>query len=380
MMLNFFTERTYLPAGLPHITMLYPFWGKNPEPQGDPNAGRFDRLADNGRQFLSLTSLKDADVAILPFGWEHRAFSKEGIVLAEQLGQHAQAAGKPMALFFSSDSMKTLPNPHWLVFRTSLFRSRKSPNEFAMPAWSEDFVDRYLQGEGPVRRKRGKPVVGFCGFAPSRPMMLKRVALAARDYWRSRTTGADTRGRYVRAAAVRVLAESSRVETNFVLRDQFLGGALLPTGEPDWHVLAQSRKEYVENIRDSDYILCVRGAGNFSYRLYEALSCGRIPVFVDTDCLLPYHSAIAWKQHCVWVDHSELEQLPDKITQFHDALTDQQFIDLQRSCRDFWQTFLSPEGYFRNFYRHFQGAGEETRPTPSSERHADPKLRAFPKE
>lgn len=224
MMLKFFTDRAYLPAGLPHVTLLYPFWGTNPEPQGDPNTGRFDQLAERGRQFLSLTSLKDADVAILPFGWEHGAFSKEGIVLAEQLSQEAQAAGKPMALFFSSDSMKTLPNSRWLAFRTSVFRSRKSPNEFALPAWSEDFVDRYLQGESPVRPKRGKPVVGFCGFAPSRPMMLKRVALGVRDYWKAQSTGADTRGRYLRAAAVQVLEESSRVETNFVLRDRFLGG------------------------------------------------------------------------------------------------------------------------------------------------------------
>lgn len=352
--MNFFTDRAYLPEGLPHITMLYPFWGKNPESQGDPNTGRFDRFAENGRQFLSLTSLKDADVAILPFGWEHRVASKEGIVLAEALSQEAQAAGKPMALFFSSDSMKTVPNPHWLVFRTSLFRSHKAPNEFAMPAWSEDFIDRYFGGKVPVRHKRGKPVIGFCGFAPSRPTMLRLIARAVRDYWKSESTASDTGGQYVRAAAVRVLAENSLVETNFVHRDRFLGGALLPTGEPDWHALVQSRKEYVQNICGSDYVLCVRGAGNFSYRLYETLACGRIPVFVDTDCLLPYHSSIDWKQHCVWLDESDLGHLPLKVAQFHDSLTDRQFIDLQKSCREFWQKFLSPEGYFRNFYRHFE--------------------------
>lgn len=354
MNLNFFTDRAYLPEGLPHITMLYPFWGKNPEPQGDPNTGRFDRFADSGRQFLSLTSLRDADVVILPFGWEHRAASKEGIVLAEQLSQEAQAAGKPMALFFLSDSIRRVPNSHWLVFRTSLFRSRKASNEFAMPAWSEDFVDRYRGGKIPVRRKRGKPVVGFCGFAPSRPTMLRLVARAVRDCWRSEWTASDTCGRYVRAAAVQVLAESSLVETNFVLRDRFLGGALLPTGEPDWQALVQSRKEYVQNICNSDYVLCVRGAGNFSYRLYETLACGRIPVFVDTDCLLPYHSSIDWRQHCVWVDQSELGQLPLRVAQFHDSLTDRQFIELQKRCREFWQKFLSPEGYFRNFHRHLQ--------------------------
>ena len=32
----------------------------------------------------------------------------------------------------------------------------------------------------------------------------------------------------------------------------------------------------------SPYILCVRGAGNYSARFYEALALGRIPVLVNT--------------------------------------------------------------------------------------------------
>lgn len=355
MNLNIFTDRAYLPDGLPHITMLYPFWGKNPEPLGDPNTGRFDRFTESGRQFLSLTSFKDADVAIVPFSWEHGVGNKEAYALAERLSAEARAAGKPTAMFFWSDSIEPVPIAHGMVFRTSLHRSRKASNEFAMPAWSEDFVDRYFGGKVPVRHKKVTPSVGFCGYAPSRPQMLRRLASAVKDYWKPKWPEFDSDGRYVRAAAIRVLAASSRIEANFVLRDRFLGGALLPTGEPDWHALAQSRKEYVQNIRDSDYVLCVRGAGNFSYRLYETLACGRIPIFVDTDCLLPYHSSIAWKQHCVWVDQTDLDQLPEKIAQFHDALTDRQFIDLQRSCREFWQTFLSPEGYFKHFHRHLQG-------------------------
>lgn len=374
MTLNIFADRTYLPDGLPHITMLYPFWGKNPEPARDPNTGRFDRFAESGRHFLSLASLQDADVAIVPFSWEHCSSNKEATALLEQLCQDARAVGKPTALFFWSDSMESVPISHCMVFRTSLLRSRKTPNEFAMPAWSEDFVDRYLGGELVVRDKGARPTVGFCGYAPLRPRMLRRFARALKDRWMPRSVQPEDGGRYVRAEALQVLAQQSLVETNFVLRDGFLGGALSSTGQPDWNALLRSRKEYVQNICGSDYVLCVRGAGNFSYRLYETLACGRIPVFIDTDCLLPYHSSIAWREHCVWVDQRELGELPLKIAQFHDSLTNRQFRDLQKSCRDFWQTFLSPEGYFRNFYRHFQGDEEQPRPASSSKRHADPKV------
>jgi len=49
-----------------------------------------------------------------------------------------------------------------------------------------------------------------------------------------------------------------------------------------------------------------------SYRLYEALCCGRIPVFIDTDCVLPYDFMIDWKKYFVWVDQSELPLIAEK--------------------------------------------------------------------
>lgn len=65
----------------------------------------------------------------------------------------------------------------------------------------------------------------------------------------------------------------------------------------------------------SDYVLCARG-GDFSYRLYETLSYGRIPVFVDTDCVLPYDSEIKWKDYCVWVDEKEVNRIGERSRSF----------------------------------------------------------------
>jgi hypothetical protein len=116
------------------------------------------------------------------------------------------------------------------------------------------------------------------------------------------------------------------------------------------------REEYVRNMVESDYILCSRGAGNFSYRLYETLSCGRIPVFVDTDCVLPYDFVAPWREHLVWVDESELASLGDRVAAFHEALSDREFEDLQRSCRRLWDEYIAPEGFFTRFHEHLARA------------------------
>jgi hypothetical protein len=313
--------------------MLYPFWGKNPEDPADPDNGRFDRYAEAGSSLFELVPLDRADIAVFPAGW-----SESRAAAAERFVGTARAAGKPTAIFVSSDDHETVVRDGALVLQTSLFRSRRLPNEFAQPAWSKDFVPAHLGGRLPVRKKGRMPVVGFCGLAPRRRGLMARF----------RAHAAHTS---IRARALRLLREHEGVETNFVERERFYGGGIT-RGRLDPATMQRVRSEYVQNMAESDYILCSRGAGNYSYRLYETLSCGRIPVFVDTDCVLPYDFVAPWREHCVWVDESEIESVGDRVATFHERLGDQNFEELQRACRHFWEEYLAPEGFFRHFHEH----------------------------
>jgi hypothetical protein len=104
---------------------------------------------------------------------------------------------------------------------------------------------------------------------------------------------------------------------------------------------------------DSDYIVCMRGGGNFSVRFYETLSMGRIPVVVDTDCLLPYDDIIDYRRYTVWVGESEIRRAAREIAVFHASLSSNEFLELQKACRDLWRNYLSREGFWRNFHRCF---------------------------
>ncbi len=312
--------------------MLYPFWGPNREDPDDPNTGRFDRYAKVGTDFFELVPPESADVVVFPCAWTPALAPK-----AERVVVAAREAGKPTVVFVAGDEHRTIRDPI-LVFQTSLERSRRLPNEFAQPAWSEDFVAAHLGGELPLRPKGARPVVGFCGLAPSRRGLRGRL----------RAHAAHTS---IRARALRLLDEHPGVETNFVVRERFLGGALT-RGGLDVGTMRRVRVEFVQNMVESDYVLCARGAGNFSYRLYETLSCGRVPVFVDTDVVLPLDFEADWRSHCVWVDESELDSIGDRVAEFHEAIGDDEFVDLQRSCRRFWEHYVAPEGFFAYFHEH----------------------------
>jgi hypothetical protein len=338
-----------------HVIMLYPFWGGSEE-----EPGPFDRYARMGGSFFEMTSLEKADLAVLPAPWELVVQDRVARDLAFQFAEKARQVGKQTVIFFWSDSEEEVPIEDAIIFRTSFRRSRRKTNEFAMPAWHDDYVQKHLSGRLEIRQKRAKPVVGFCGLAAPLRLLFGRRLRSILN-WSANLIGPreKNRSRYrpnglaIRAQALRILSKSPGVKTNFIVRERFLGGAYQPNGKMDLALLQKVRLEFVRNMIESDYIVCARGGGNFSYRLYETLCCGRIPVFIDTDCVLPYDFATDWKKYCVWIDQGELPLIAKKVAEFHSNLSPQGFVSLQRECRTFWDRCLSPEGFFVNFHRHF---------------------------
>jgi hypothetical protein len=340
-----YADRAYLPDGVDPVELLYPFWDLPPEPLTEPMRGRFDEYARVGHELFELTGLAEADLALFPGKWEQAAGESRAIELATELASAGERYGKRVLVFFWSDSEEPVPVPNAVVLRTSLSRSGRRPGEFAMPSWSEDFVAAHLGGQLPLRRKAAEPVVGFCGKAP-RPPGGPRARFA--HSWR-RLAGRSPYAQYehIRAEALDALGSTRGLRTNVVLRDAFFH----KLGD-----LPRLRVEYVENMVASDYVLCVRGSGNFSYRLYETLSCGRIPVFVDTDCVLPYDWEIDWRHLCVWVDADDVKAIGRRVRAYHEALSAAEFEERQRECRAVWEQWISPTGFFGKLGLHLTAA------------------------
>jgi len=145
------------------------------------------------------------------------------------------------------------------------------------------------------------------------------------------------------------LSSSPLVYHNFIIRDE----SFFQKTKSDSALRKKQKYEFMQNMLNSDYTFCCRGSGNYSLRFYESLSCGRIPVFLNTDCVLPYDFEIDWKKYCVWIEENELPLIAEKVAEFHENLSPQEFVDLQYSCRKIWEKWISPEGFFANLYRHF---------------------------
>jgi len=92
----------------------------------------------------------------------------------------------------------------------------------------------------------------------------------------------------------------------------------------------QHMLEYREHLQANTYIICPRGIENYSYRMYEALNFGRVPVIIDTDMVLP--KEIDWDNLCVRVPYASLDKIYDYILEDYYSKTEQDFIDRQHAA------------------------------------------------
>ena len=256
---------------------------------------------------------------------------------ADAFAEAARAARVPCLFFDESDCTESyrLP-PYGTVYRTSLVGNRQRVQERVMPPVIRDPLMEVRVGEGP-RPYAKRPSIGFCGYiSPMWRQAVRRLLGHSEKYI----------GHRLRRQAIRALSRTDGVEPHLIRRPFYAGGYIAcPSDYP------AMRQEFIDNLLNSDYTLCVRGAGNFSLRFYETLAAGRIPVLVNTDCPLPFAEQIDWSCHCVTVEESELPSLGDIVARFHAALGAQRFVAMQLANRQLWERWLAPVAFFERLVR-----------------------------
>lgn len=360
MKLKIFSSSTYLPENLSHETILYPFWGKSSETSDGMwnsnfvNDSNFDSYIEQAHNIFEMSSLKDADLVVVPCNWEPIIGRPSQNSVLELLKQAEELDKLTVSFFYNDCSHGELPIANGLVFRHSLYSHTRKTHDFALPVFCDDFINKYLNKQFPIRKKQPKPIVGFSGYVVPREIKtyVKLFLYKARKPFNHKNIPPYNVGHALRFEAISKLEKSSKIQTNFSIRNKSF------FHQPSLELQKLQRLDYVQNMVDSDYIFCCRGSGNYSIRFYEALSCGRIPVFLDTNCVLPYDFDIDWKKYCIWVNENEISQIADKISDFHDKISPQEFIDLQYECRQVWEKYLCAKGFYANLYRHLIAIGK----------------------
>lgn len=254
-------------------------------------------------------------------------------------------SGRKLITFTGSREYKSKPGE--VAFATATYRD-SGEKSIATPGWMFDFGNNISPIEKPEI-----PTVGFVG-ATNYPGKLSSIVNAlpfpefAIDWMASNRTlqrNLDLRSRQaiatlVRTASIQHLRQAGNLKTAIIERNGSFFSASDEERNRQW-------QEYIQNLQDNAYILCVRGDENSSYRLYETMSAGRIPIIVDTNMKLPELGSIKWEEFSVIVPYSDLNRIGEIVQSFHDSLSSSDFEKICLRARAAYEACL-PHNFIFN--------------------------------
>jgi hypothetical protein len=103
-----------------------------------------------------------------------------------------------------------------------------------------------------------------------------------------------------------------------------------------------SRAEYARIIRQSRFVLCPRGYGSSSYRVFEALKSGRAPVVLSDDWIPP--EGPDWRRFAVFVPESKAGDVPGLLSSLQPYAS-----EMGLAARRAWDDWFSAEAVFHTY-------------------------------
>jgi hypothetical protein len=307
-----------------------------------------ERLETYVYDFEIVETADLADIIMLP-----NFFKKIGKKEAEYITlQQTIADGlhKPFVLCIFGDLNHFVTWPGGTVVRNSQYKWLQRKNEIMAPAFCKDLCP---SGDIVLRKKSDIPIVSFCGFAAIEGLSRNVRYHMKNLFWDMLSYGtgnlryqAFKQGIYFRRKALRFLEASPLIESRFIIRDFF--SSHQHTAKLSAEVLG---REFKDSIINSDFVLTPKGDGNFSNRFFETLSAGRIPILIDTECVLPKEDMIDYSKAIIRIPFTEIDTLPERISSIYAGMTPQEFEGMQKAARRIFVDHLRYDSFFNDLFR-----------------------------
>lgn len=298
-------------------------------------------------KFQLVDTLENADVVIVPvainYFFKHKKYQELNLFIDKALAQNKKVwvyAAGDFGITFRKDVT---------VFRLGGFKSKLSENEEILPSFVSDAYSTILVNNWKPLPKSIKPEIGFVGHANNSKIKLVKEFVLHLKFSVNRqinTSLGDYQSFYPsslkRFEILEKLKKSDAISTTFILRKLYRAGVKSEEEKQ------KTSLEFFKNIENNLYTVCMRGAGNFSVRLYETLMMGRIPVVIASDAKLPLENYINWEKHIVITNSENI--LKDLVV-FHEKSSNEALIEIQKNNRDLMLGLFQRVNYFAALYK-----------------------------
>ena len=326
-----------------YIPLLYPFFGLQVKDTLPYQRAAFEKHGWDPKYFTLVEKPEGAEFIVFPH--EYFWAKKNRPDLIEQYITFSKKHGVPLLVDALGDPDGFVDVPDARVMRNNQYRYELDPKEVTTPYAVEDLLESYCEGIVTPREQRDIPSVGFIGFTgyklPQRVRTIfKELPLRIKTYTQDRRHVTHWGGRFWREWMMDAFEASSRVKCNFIKRLSYSGHIKTVAGD-----MRKNREEFVQNLLGSDYGLVIRGDLNSSQRFYEVLALGRVPVLIDSECVLPLEDRIDYSEFCLIIEYKDLKRAPEILADFHARLSPETYRSMQLKAREAYEKYFRMDSF-----------------------------------
>lgn len=112
------------------------------------------------------------------------------------------------------------------------------------------------------------------------------------------------------------------------------------TGVPAWKLSKEEKQnyeaEYVQIMHESYFVLCPRGIGPSTYRYFETMQLGRVPVIIaDQWVEVP---GIPWRDFSIRIAETKVAEIPAILSEYKSRA-----VEMGQMARAVWEQYFSPQ-------------------------------------
>ena len=287
--------------------------------------------------FERVNQPEEADYILIPHSYFQIKKEQDYLKRMEQL---ALKHGKRIIMITGADFDDHIPIMNALIMRVSQYRYKQASNEIIIPPFARD-LQKEISDHIEPRSLYSVAFCGWAGYASPRSFIAEKVKNAKWDilsFIKGSHMKAHKKGRWYRRKALKELQAIEWLDSNFIIRSSFGGHS--STAQVD---IETARQDYINNILESNFALCVKGDGNHSIRFFEVLSAGRIPLLIDTERYLPFEDEIDYSKFVVRVSYKDLGNLDSVLKEKLKSLTESDIDQMRKNARKAYEEHLSSE-------------------------------------
>lgn len=313
--------------------------------------GQVNKWLEEWKNIIEQGDIDECDFIVFPMNYDLKYLDK-----IHEICNLAKKINKKVLVFYMSDVENKLPNyGNLLVFRSSLNRTNPC-NEYPMPGFPEDLIKFKRENH---KIKVMKPKIWYVWYYAYHNIRTKLkyyihiVAMSINCFWPVKWVMyyffnyiyknerlynklcVIGKWWFCRKNTIDVLNAEKKIEFDFVKREKAFNI------NEKWDY----RDEYINNIIESDFPLVVRGFWNFSFRLSEVMSFGKIPLFIDTSCRLPFDDVVNYKELFIWVPYEDIGNVYVYIKNYIKR-NEKMFFSIEKEIRNIYEKYYTLTWYY----------------------------------